>query len=314
MKKVIAAKVIKISFDYCVLFSLAPHPQKHGRVKLCLHALPALCYIGYLINSFYLLDINTKTALVRSQHIAYSAPYLYWDFCSRTLRLAYIAAAIVLCIRHGLLQYPAAKKLSVKKESLLTWLPSLVIAALVVLSGEWIIAAVKLIQFLQGDFDLDLLNILGLGNYYLAFLAINVVLLITAYPKRNTVQNHGASLHALLEHQTERGPSVLARVKEQRLYTQSDLTLQSLAQQLYISQRRLSQTIKEDLNTNFSDFINTLRVELAQQYLSQKQKVTITEVLYSVGFNSKSVFNTVFRQKTGMTPSAFRKHIQQQVT
>ena len=196
----------------------------------------------------------------------------------------------------------------------MAWLPSLVIATLIVFSGEWIIAIVKLIQFLQGHFNLDLLNILGLGNYYLAFLAINFVLLINVYPKHNTVKCHKPSPQLSLVDQTEQPPSVLAKVKEQQLYTQSDLTLQSLAQQLYISQRRLSQTIKEDLDTNFSDFINTLRVELAQHYLSQRQKVTITEVLYSVGFNSKSVFNTVFRQKTGMTPSEFRKYVQLQVT
>ncbi len=35
--------------------------------------------------------------------------------------------------------------------------------------------------------------------------------------------------------------------------------------------------------------------------------MTILEVLYEVGFNSKSSFNTLFKKYTGLTPSDFKK-------
>ena len=38
-----------------------------------------------------------------------------------------------------------------------------------------------------------------------------------------------------------------------------------------------------------------------------KEGKTILEVMYESGFNSKSVFNTAFKQKTGMTPLEFRR-------
>lgn len=37
-------------------------------------------------------------------------------------------------------------------------------------------------------------------------------------------------------------------------------------------------------------------------------KLTILEVLYEVGFNSKSSFNTAFKKHTGVTPTQFKKN------
>lgn len=38
-----------------------------------------------------------------------------------------------------------------------------------------------------------------------------------------------------------------------------------------------------------------------------KSKVTVLEILYEVGFNSKSSFNTAFKKHTGSTPTSYRK-------
>ena len=35
--------------------------------------------------------------------------------------------------------------------------------------------------------------------------------------------------------------------------------------------------------------------------------MTVLEVLYGVGFNSKSAFNTTFKKYTGITPTEYRK-------
>ena len=56
------------------------------------------------------------------------------------------------------------------------------------------------------------------------------------------------------------------------------------------------------------DFINTYRIEKAKERLlhPKDEKETILEVMYEVGFNSKSSFNTVFKKKTGLTPSQYK--------
>ena len=39
---------------------------------------------------------------------------------------------------------------------------------------------------------------------------------------------------------------------------------------------------------------------------SEDDKMTVSEVMYQVGFNSKSSFNTAFKKYTGLTPSEYK--------
>ena len=92
-------------------------------------------------------------------------------------------------------------------------------------------------------------------------------------------------------------------------YLEPELTLEQLAGQLLLRPKILSQVINESLQQNFFDFINRYRIEAAKKMLTNPadQKITVLEVLYEVGFNSKSSFNTLFKKHTGLTPSEFKK-------
>ena len=102
---------------------------------------------------------------------------------------------------------------------------------------------------------------------------------------------------------------LLDLMKTQKPYMDSGLTLQKLAKALAISPHHLSQTINEQLNQSFIDFINAYRIEEAKRMLvdPEKKHYSILAVSEEVGFNSKSAFNTAFRRHANMTPSEFRK-------
>ena len=72
----------------------------------------------------------------------------------------------------------------------------------------------------------------------------------------------------------------------------------------------LSQVINESLHQSFFDFVNRYRIEEAKQQLThpEDEAITILEILYNSGFNSKSSFNTLFKKYTGLTPTEFRKN------
>lgn len=104
-----------------------------------------------------------------------------------------------------------------------------------------------------------------------------------------------------------------AYMEEQKPYTIASISITGLAEKTNIPQRYLSQIINEKFNQNFFDFINKYRIEEAKRLILDLKdpKKTILEILYEVGFNSKSVFNNSFKKYTGTTPSNFKKNITQ---
>lgn len=100
-------------------------------------------------------------------------------------------------------------------------------------------------------------------------------------------------------------------MKTEKPYLEPDLALQELAERTSFTPRRLSYIINTEFNKNFFDFINEYRVNEAKALLAgpEASKRTILEILYEAGFNSKSVFNSIFKKRTGYTPSEFKKNV-----
>ena len=91
-------------------------------------------------------------------------------------------------------------------------------------------------------------------------------------------------------------------------YLDPSLTVQDLARQLQLPGRELSLLINHHLDQHFFDFVNEYRIEKACHLLKDAahQSTTVLEILYAVGFNSKSSFNTAFKKQTGLTPTQYR--------
>lgn len=98
-------------------------------------------------------------------------------------------------------------------------------------------------------------------------------------------------------------------MKEKEPYLDSSLTIQELAEQVEMPVKDLSTLINLYMDKHFFDFVNEYRIEKAMQILKDptKKELTVLEILYHVGFNSKSSFNTSFKKYTGKTPTDFRK-------
>jgi len=101
---------------------------------------------------------------------------------------------------------------------------------------------------------------------------------------------------------------LLKLIEKEELYLNGKLSLKDVADRLIISNNYLSQIINQKTGKNFFRFINEYRVEKAKQLLAGNAgKYTILSIAYDCGFNSKSSFNTIFKEYTGKTPSEFLK-------
>jgi AraC-like DNA-binding protein len=91
-------------------------------------------------------------------------------------------------------------------------------------------------------------------------------------------------------------------------YLNPDITLESLAGEISVNPRILSQIINETYKKNFKAYILEYRIRESMRILAdEKQKnLTILEILYQVGFNSKSAFNNQFKLFTNLTPIEYR--------
>ncbi|MCA0932728.1 helix-turn-helix domain-containing protein [Lutimonas saemankumensis] len=97
----------------------------------------------------------------------------------------------------------------------------------------------------------------------------------------------------------------------EKTFLDPEVSLKDLSEKLSISSKNLSQVINQSFDKSFFDFINSYRIKEAQHIFKEAKddKMTVMEVMFDVGFNSKSSFNTAFKKETGQTPTEFRKTI-----
>ncbi|WP_161435889.1 helix-turn-helix domain-containing protein [Poritiphilus flavus] len=93
-------------------------------------------------------------------------------------------------------------------------------------------------------------------------------------------------------------------------YLEADFSLESLSELVGTARYIVSHVINKGFKTNFSDLINSYRVEEAKSKLSSDafRNIKIAQIAYECGFNSLSSFNASFKKHTGTTPSYFRDH------
>ncbi len=100
-------------------------------------------------------------------------------------------------------------------------------------------------------------------------------------------------------------------MNDEKPYLDPELTLRSLAEMLDLPPNYLSQLLNEGFDKNFSEYINSYRLETFKSKAADPscQHLTILGLAYESGFNSKTVFNSFFKKTMGKTPRAYWKSV-----
>lgn len=88
-------------------------------------------------------------------------------------------------------------------------------------------------------------------------------------------------------------------------YTDSTISLDSIASALNIEKTTVSSLIKNSFGMSFHTYLENIRIETAKKMMISTNK-NIQDILYEVGFTNKQTFIRSFKKITGCTPSQYR--------
>jgi AraC-like DNA-binding protein len=94
----------------------------------------------------------------------------------------------------------------------------------------------------------------------------------------------------------------------EKIYRNSRLSLNSLAERLSLQPYQLSGIINGRMGRTFTDLVADFRVAEVKKRLSDpEEKSNILDIAFDAGFGTKAAFNRIFKDRTGLTPSEFKK-------
>lgn len=102
---------------------------------------------------------------------------------------------------------------------------------------------------------------------------------------------------------------LLVHMGEERSYLNPELTLGELSAQVNLAKHELTELLNVNMGKNFFTFVNEFRLKAVVRRLanSDYDHLTIMAIANDCGFNSKSTFNSLFKQEFNHTPSEYKK-------
>jgi AraC-like DNA-binding protein len=94
-------------------------------------------------------------------------------------------------------------------------------------------------------------------------------------------------------------------MKDNNAWRDPDLSLNTLASELFTNRTTLAQAMREYGYENYTNYINRLRIEDSIEQICSKESENFQEAFYFAGFRSRGTALRNFRLYTGMTPSEY---------
>lgn len=97
---------------------------------------------------------------------------------------------------------------------------------------------------------------------------------------------------------------------EQKLYTNPEITVASVAELLDTNRTYLSRSVNDSSGKSFTQVVNDYRVREAIALLSDRERdLPLKQIASLAGFSSLSTFYSSFQTFTGMTPARYREQL-----
>ncbi len=104
--------------------------------------------------------------------------------------------------------------------------------------------------------------------------------------------------------------ALMKEMEENEVYLEPGMSREALAKLLGTNRTYLSKIIYANTGLGYTQFINSWRIEAAVRILSDTSRADypLKAICRDIGFSSMTTFYKLFKARTGMTPSVFRKN------
>jgi two-component system response regulator YesN len=85
-----------------------------------------------------------------------------------------------------------------------------------------------------------------------------------------------------------------------------DLSLGTVAREVYVSEYYLSHLFRKEMNQTFSGYVTRVRIEKAREFLRENINARIQEVAGMAGFSDSNYFAKIFKKITGTSPRSYQ--------
>ncbi len=272
--------------------------------KYYLHFLPALLYF---IHSIPFL-IQEKAVKYNGYISAYhpNLPFIpepgKWDYDLFSLRgmiKPFIFTSLV--VYSGLIIAETIK--SLKNNTLQPEEKKSIISDALIFAG---INAVTIIIFVSFDRDFGDYIIVTASALLVYFFTVKILNQSAYFHKKSPEVKYSKSTLSEDE-KDEILKRILFQFENEKYFLNPNASLPELSDKIKTSSNYASQVINEKAGKTFFDLIAYYRIEEAKKMLlAGELNETIESIGYTVGYNSKSAFNSAFKKFTGSTPSEFK--------
>jgi len=219
--------------------------------------------------------------------------------------LAYSIKVVVMIIRH---QNRIPDFFSQKSRGItLKWILSLPLFFVLLVSA---VALWGFVPILRKSIDLKVFHLIAF-QLFIIFLSLFGLRQIPVYKEERRVGKDETAGKSMVSDSEKRSiiSALEVFMEENKLYLNADLSLYDLAQRLNVSRHTLTYVLNNEVGKNFFQYINEYRVEEVKQRLKDPRydDSTVLEIAFDSGFNSKSSFNSLFKQYCSTTPTQYRK-------
>ncbi|MCF6366173.1 MAG: helix-turn-helix domain-containing protein [Bacteroidales bacterium] len=276
---------------------------KNFKLSYLLHFIPVLLFFlsFYIVIGFRAEDKMTFNLFDYKYH------QLIISFFPFTLILAffYIIKSYLKIEKYKKTLY---KQFSYTENIDFNWLKNLIL----ITSSVWIVLGIFAFMFKKIHTEVNIHDIVLISASiaifiigYFGFLKTNVFFNKELLIKKNSIEKKknvipDENIEKLIK-------KVKAFMLEEKPYLESKLSIKQLADMLSIQTYQLSGIINDYLHKNFFDFVNEYRVEEVKKQMQKNKNYTLLAIAYDCGFNSKSSFNRIFKNLSGLTPSEYQK-------